>query len=196
MKFNLTSLIILATCFVFLIPLTNVHAQSVEPAPKITDREIVESLAEIKAEFKVIYQRFEAIDQRFEAIDQRFEALNKSIDQRFNQVDKRFEALNKSIDQRFNQVDKRFESLERTMLSLFGSLIVLIVALFGYIAWDRQTTLHPLLHRVEAIEKDIAHVIDTDHPQGSSIARIIGALRDLAASDEKLAAILKTYSLM
>ena len=182
MKFNLTSLIILATCFVFLIPLTNVHAQSVEPAPKITDREIVESLAEIKAEFKVIYQRFET--------------LETSIDQRFEAIDQRFDALNKSIDQRFNQVDKRFESLERTMLSLFGSLIVLIVALFGYIAWDRQTTLHPLLHRVEAIEKDIAHVIDTDHPQGSSIARIIGALRDLAASDEKLAAILKTYSLM
>ena len=52
---------------------------AVEVAPRITDREIIESHAEIKAgqkalkEFMVI--RFEQVDKRFEQVDKRFEQM-------------------------------------------------------------------------------------------------------------------------
>lgn len=40
---------------------------AIETAPRLSDREIIESLAEIKAEFKVIHERFEAVEQRMDA---------------------------------------------------------------------------------------------------------------------------------
>ncbi|WP_200238316.1 hypothetical protein [Lamprobacter modestohalophilus] len=140
---------------------------AVETAPRISDREIIETLTRLEAGQKALEtsmnQRFAAmeanIDQRFAAmeanIDQRFAAMEKSIDQRFILVDQRFEAVNQrfeavnqrfdAVDQRFNAVDQHFEALERrlddllaTMLAMFSAVILLIVSLFGYIVWDRR----------------------------------------------------------
>jgi len=54
--------------------ITPVHG--VETAPRISDREIIESLADLKAGQAAIHQRFENIDQRFN--DQ-----NKAFNERF-----------------------------------------------------------------------------------------------------------------
>ena len=114
-----------AICLIsFLFP--GVSLQAVEIAPRISDREIIESLAELKAGQTSIDQRFEQVDQRFEqqqtSIDQRFEQLQTSldqrfeqVDQRFEQVDQRFEQLQTSLDQRFEQVDQRFEQLQTSI---------------------------------------------------------------------------------
>jgi len=59
-------------------------SNAVEVAPRISDREIIESLAELKAGLKALAERFGAfqmqIDQRFEAGDQRFEAVDRQLD--------------------------------------------------------------------------------------------------------------------
>ena len=47
----------------------------VERAPRISDREIIESLAELKAGQKLMDQRFEQMDQRFEGIEQRLDRM-------------------------------------------------------------------------------------------------------------------------
>ena len=69
------------------LPFFSLSVSAVEVAPRITDREIVEALAEIKAEFRVIDQRFIAVDQRFDAVDRRFDDLNDSINQRFTSLE-------------------------------------------------------------------------------------------------------------
>ena len=94
--------------------------QAVEVAPRISDREIIESLAEIKAGQQAMQQRFEAIDQRFNDMEkrseqrfndmekrseQRFTAMEKQNDQRFTSIDQRFTAMEKQNDQRFNSID-------------------------------------------------------------------------------------------
>ena len=139
-------------------------ALAVDIAPRISDAEIIESLAEIKAnqasldqrlsDFqryseqrwnqadKLNSERFAAIDQRFTDmqanIDQRFAAVNQrftSIDQRFAAIDQRFTDMQTSIDQRFAAVDQRLEALEK-MLYFIGTLIVtLIVGVFGLIGF-------------------------------------------------------------
>jgi hypothetical protein len=76
---------------------------AIETAPRLSDREIIESLAEIKAEFKVIHERFEAVEQR---MDQRFERMDCRMAEGFS------------------------EQMNVTLM-LFGSLIMLI-ALFAY----------------------------------------------------------------
>lgn len=52
---------------------------AVEAAPKISDREIIESLTYLRSEFKVVNQRFDAVNQRFDAVDQRFESLESLV---------------------------------------------------------------------------------------------------------------------
>ena len=91
---------------------------------------------------------------------------------------------------------KRLDDSNNTMLVLFGSLITLIVALFGYIAWDRRTMMKPVLERIERIEKDITQSIDSSNSDASKLRRLIDAMRELAKTDEKLATILRSFSLL
>jgi len=49
--------------------------RAVEVAPRITDREIIESLAAIRGDIKRLDQRFDAVDQRFEGINQQISEL-------------------------------------------------------------------------------------------------------------------------
>ena len=165
---------------------------AVDVAPRINDREIIESLAELKAGQREINQRFDAIDQRFDAIDQRFVA----IDQRFEAIDQRFEG----IDQRFHELrtdmNQRFASLENTMLALFGSIIVLITGIFAYIAWDRRTMLKPVVDRLDKLERDLGRDLDLQHEDGSRLTRLVKVLREMARKDKRLAEVLRSFSLL
>ena len=74
--------------------------------------------------------------------------------------------------------------------------ITLIVALFGYIAWDRRTMMKPVLERVERIEQDVAQNFDLSNTDDSKLSRLIDAMRELARTDERLATILRSFSLL
>ena len=167
--------------------------QAIEVAPRISDREIIESLVEIKAELKstqqVMQQRFETIDQRFEAIDQRFESMEKSSAARFESMERssaaRFESMEKNSADRFSQI-----------WSLMLVMIAGIFGLIGFIIWDRKTALKPLEQRLDRIEHDLRHDLDMQHEQGSRMTRLINALREMAQKDENLAGVLRSFSLL
>lgn len=172
---------------------------AVEVAPRISDREIIEALAELKAGQKAIEQRFEdqkkIIDQRFEAVDQRFD----SIDQRFESIEQRFD----SIDQRFAAVDQRFQSLEAHFDKRFtfveNLLLVLIGGVFGligFIVWDRKTAMKPLEERLLKLEHDLQRDLEIQHEEGSRLTRLVKVLREMARHDEKLADVLRSFSLL
>jgi len=57
------------------------------------------------------------------------------------------------------------------MLVLFGSLITLIVALFGYIAWDRRTMVKPVIEQVNRLERKVLDDLDLEHSNGSLLRR-------------------------
>jgi len=65
-------------------------ANAVEVAPRISDREIIESLTELKAGQEALEAR---MDQRFEAINQRFDAFQQQIDRRFETVDQQLDNI-------------------------------------------------------------------------------------------------------
>ena len=158
-------------CFFIIIVFTGNSLFAVETAPRISDREIIESLAEIKAEQKALR---ELMEQRFEQIDKRFE-----------QVDKRFEAIT-------NRFDKRFEQMFNLVLSLFGSLMILIIAVLGYSIWDRRTITKKVSERVKKVEHDL----DIKNIDGSRLTRLIAALKDLAKENRKLAEVLRSFNLL
>jgi len=154
-------------CFIFVLGL-GFSSWAVEVAPRITDREIIVALTELKAEVRAgkqhMLQRFEemqtSMDLRFEQVDQRFNQMQVSMDQRFEQVDQRFEQSQLSIAQ-------RFEQMHSTMLSIFSILGALIIALFGYVVWDRRTALKPLEERFDLLEQDLVHDLQLRNENGS-----------------------------
>ena len=88
------------------------------------------------------------------------------------------------------------DGLQNTMLALFGAIITLIVALFGYIVWDRRTILKPVVERLDRLERDVVRDLDLQHEEGSRLTRLLKALREHAKNDSKLAEILRSFSLL
>ena len=168
-------------CFFIITFFKGTQLFAIETAPKISDREIIETLTEIKAGQKALK---ELMEDRFDQVDKRFE----QVDKRFEQVDKRFE----QVDKRFEQVDKRFEQMLNLVLSLFGSLMILIIAVLGYSIWDRRTVTKKVSEKVEKIENDL----DIKGINGSRLVRLINALKVLSKKDRRLAEVLRSFNLL
>ncbi|PID55549.1 hypothetical protein CSB45_15450 [candidate division KSB3 bacterium] len=147
---------------------------AVEIAPRISDREIVESLTELK--------------QQQKALNQRMTDMIHSIDKRFDAIDKRFEAM-----------DRRFESMMEWMLTLFGVVISLIFGLLGYMIWDRRAALKPIREKIADLEdnsRQVTRQLEIDNPSGALLERLVAAFRELAKTDKKVADILRAFSLL
>ncbi len=157
-------------------------AWPVEVAPRISDREIIKALTELKAGQKALEEKTE----------QRFKALEEKMEQRFAAVDQRFRALGQSIDQRFAAVDRQLDQIWGLQLVLIGGVFGLI----GFVVWDRYTTLRPLDLRLRRIEEDLERDLDLKSAEGSRLTRLVHALRELAKTDERVANILRSFSLM
>ncbi|MCK5507093.1 MAG: hypothetical protein KAI50_01045 [Desulfobacterales bacterium] len=152
---------------IVLIPWSLNVAYAYETAPRISDREIIESLVELKQGQKNMHQSF---NQRFEDMNQRFEDMNQ-----------------------------RFESMQNLMLALFGSAMAFVLGMLGYIIWDRKTAQQPFKRRLYNLENEFVEVekqLEMKNPSGPVIARMVASFKQLAETDEKVAAILKTYSLL
>ena len=152
-----------------------VMSYAVEVAPRISDREIIESLSELKAGQV--------------NLEKRLDDMNRSID-------KRLDVMNRSIDKRFEDINRRIDGLQNTMLALFGAILSLIVALFGFIIWDRRTMLRPLVDRLDRLEREVTKDLDLLNEEGSRLTRLVKTLREHAKSDPKLAEILRNFSLL
>ncbi|GAB6067339.1 hypothetical protein JCM13664_06570 [Methylothermus subterraneus] len=192
-------------------------AQAVEVAPRISDREIIEALAELKAGQKALAdkiadlqtqmdRRFAALEaqmeQRFAVVDQRFAALEVQMEQRFAVVDQRFAAVDQrfaAVEQRFTAVDQRFDGLEKRLDFIQNLLLALIAGVFGligFVVWDRYSTLRPMDLRIRRLEEDLERDLELKSPEGSRLTRLIHALRELAKTDQRLAELLKDFHLL
>ena len=155
---------------------------ALEPAPDITDREVVEKLAKLEAGQQALNHRISDLRSEMKSGQEALRSEMKSGQ----------EALNTRLD----DFGKMLDSSNNMMLVLFGSIITLIVALFGYIAWDRRTMMKPMLERIERIEQDVTQSLDSSNTDASKLSQLISAVRELARTDEQLATILRSFSLL
>ena len=130
-----------------------------------------ERLIRLEATLKTF---MEQVDRRFEQVDKRIADLRADMNKRFEQVDKRFE-----------QVDRRFEQVTNFLWMLVAIFTALTAANIGFAYWDRRTIIRRA--RDEAIER-----IERE----GRLVDLIGALRELAKEDRKLAEILRGFRLM
>ena len=111
-------------------------------------------------------------------------------------LNQRISDLDQKLSQRIDDLTATVNNLFNLTLTLFATLVTLIAGLFGYIIWDRRTMMKPIQEKVERLERDFNRELDLHNDHGSLPARLIKALRELAKTDEKLAAILRTFSLL
>ena len=125
-------------------------AHAVEVAPRITDREIIQGLAEIKGEIRGIKARLDSVDKRFEQVDKRFE----QVDKRFEQVDKRFDVMQHNMDNRFDSIEKKIDQLVLLMTGMVGAFAAIVAITIGFAIWDRRTAVRPLQAQIWLLENE------------------------------------------
>ena len=104
-----------------LIPLFSSQVFAVEVAPRISDREIIESLAELKAGQK-------ALQQRFDDVNKRIDDLKESTHHQIND-------LKESNNTRFDDMNRRFDILQ-WMLGLFITAALVILGFVLRMQWQ------------------------------------------------------------
>jgi hypothetical protein len=161
-------ILLIISCILFNLPAATF---AVEVAPRISDREIVEKLVTLEAGQAALRSEMKTGQA----------ALGKRMD---------------DMNQRIGDMNQRISSQQMTMLALFSAMAALILALFAYIAWDRRTMIKPVVERLEHLENDVLRELDMNHNKGSAINRLINAMRELAKQDEKVAAVLRNFSLL
>ena len=145
--------------------------QAVDVAPRISDREIIEKLAALEAGQKALSTRIDDVNTRIDDLRTDMKAGQEAL----------------SI---------RITSLEQTMLALFGALTALVVAMMGYMAWDRRTMIKPIIDRLDSLEMEVVRELDLRHEEGSRLTRQLKALKEYARNDAKLKEILRDLSLL
>ncbi|MBF0621777.1 MAG: hypothetical protein HQL54_07585 [Magnetococcales bacterium] len=146
----------------------------------------------IDGRFAQVDQRFAQVDQRFAQMDQRF----AQVDQRFVQMDQRITELYGFTNTRLDDLSNMINGFRQDMLAIFGGIFTLIVTLFGYIAWDRRSMVKPIQDRLDSVERKLDQDLDVNNAEGSIPRRLMNVLRELAKTDEKLANVLRSFSLL
>ena len=174
-----------------------IPAVAVERAPRITDREIIESLSNIRGDIKRLEGKVHHLEDGQKAIlkemDRRFESMGKSVNERFEGMEKRFESMENSMNGRFesmeNSMNKRFDSMENQIQNLVSVFIGIVAAFAGIVAitigfavWDRRTALRPTL-------KEISEVKEREN-------KIVKALEHFAKQEPKMAEVLRSVGLL
>ncbi len=144
---------------VSILMLWNTPAFAVEVAPRISDREIVESLTEVRGDIKGLGERLDAVDKglnkRIDDLRSEIKGDIKGLEGRLDAVDK---GLNKRIDDlrdglrsemngRFEEVNHRFDTLQWT-LGLFITIALVILGFVLRMQWQmhrRQTRMETVL---------------------------------------------------
>jgi peptidoglycan hydrolase CwlO-like protein len=129
--------------FLFLIFVALCHASvfAVEIAPRISDREIIENLSDLRGDIKELKAGQKALEQRFDD-------MNNSVNRRFDDVNRRFDDLQESTN-------KRFDTLQ-WMLGLFITVALSIFGIMGRILWNQQKKLTQIEATLEAQKEEIS----------------------------------------
>ena len=118
-------------------------AFAVEVAPRISDREIIEGLADIRGDIKKLEVEVKGDIKELRAEINAVRAEIKAVDKRFEAVDKRFDA----VDKRFDDMNSRFDDL-RWMFSIFITISIVILGFVLRMQWQmhkKQTQVETIL---------------------------------------------------
>ncbi|WP_186441703.1 hypothetical protein [Desulfamplus magnetovallimortis] len=188
---------------------------AVEIAPRITDREITDKLtrlevgqdalrSEMKSGQEALSVRISDLRAEMKSSQEALRAEMKSSQEALRaEMKSSQEALRAEMKTGLEAIGKRMDDLSArqadtnaTMLVLFTSLIALIVALFGYILWDRRTMMKPVAEKLHRFEHEVISDLDLNHAEGSLLRRQLNVMKKFAAKNSEFAEIMQGEALL
>jgi ribosome recycling factor len=156
-------------CFI-LPPLSS----AVETAPRISDREIIESLAELKAGQQTLQQQITDLKESTQRQTSDFRQdtqrqindLRQEMNIRFDDMSRRFDDMSR----RFDDLNRRFDDVTTLLQLLIGALVVV---LGGMLAW--LIAIWRRLARVEERQK----AFETQDDEIKFLKESIGRLHEM-----------------
>ncbi|MBI5893947.1 MAG: hypothetical protein HZB79_09940 [Deltaproteobacteria bacterium] len=116
----------------------------------------------------------------------------KAVNQRIDGLDKRIDGLDKRID----SLDKRIDGLQSIMIGGFGIIATGMIAIVGFVLWDRRTALAPAIRKSKELEEDLASEIRKRKELEERELMLEKAIKDYAHQEPKLAEILRAARLL
>lgn len=130
-------------------------------------------------------ERMVRMETKLEAVDKRLDSMDKRLDS----MDKRLD----SMDKRLDGVDKRIDSLQSILLGGFGVLFSGMMALIGFVLWDRRAAIAPAIRKNRELEEDVAALRNRMRELEEWKTKLALALQDSSKEDaSRLAHILTT----
>ena len=168
---------------------TSSPASAADVAPAVSDESrLIRLETKMDAIIDLLNQRMDHLEQRMDRIEQR---MNR-IEQRIDRLEQSFRAdiarLEGSLRTDMNSQFDRLNNLFIGLCSIFG---LLVVALFGFVLWDRRSMLRPLEADMRRLEDDLA-----TKGSKSVLDATVNALRTWAQENQQLAAVLKRLNLI
>ncbi|MBI3601086.1 MAG: hypothetical protein HY097_10675 [Nitrospinae bacterium] len=158
------------------------NAHAVEVAPKISDREIIEGLADIRGDIKEIradIKRLEAeVKGEIKEIRAEIKGLQHQIADLKDSTNKQFDSTNKQFD----STNRQIADLKDFMLWGFGILFAGMFTLIGFVLWDRRSALSPAIKKNKELEE-----------REDKVERV---LKEYAHKEPRLAEILRSVGIM
>jgi flavodoxin len=114
------------------------------------------------------------------------------LDERTNYLEQLINERTNYLNERIDNLQKQIDDLREDIKWQFGVLFTLIVALFGFIIWDRRTFMKPLEEKVISLNEETKNIKEKMQLN----ERLLQALRELSLTDEKLREILKQFNLL
>ena len=160
-------------------------ALAADANPTVSDENrLIRLETKVDALNDLLNQRMDHLEQRMDHLEQRMDRIEQRLDRSEQRLDRRFQELRTDMNSQFD----RLNALLIGLCSVFG---LLVVALFGFVLWDRRSMLRPLEADMKRLEGDLA-------TKGSKtrLDATVNALRAWAQENDQLAAVLKRLNLM
>jgi hypothetical protein len=119
------------------------NATAVEVAPRISDREIIEALAELKAGQA--------------RLDQRMDALERHMNQRMDALDQRMDTLERHMDQRFDDIKWFLGVMIGTLLAINTGVLGFVLRRQGYMERSLETVRDEVAFLKKLVEQLLPH---------------------------------------
>ena len=176
---------------------------AVEIAPRITDREITEKLARLEAGQEALRSEMKSGQEALrsemksgqEALSLRISDLRAEMKSNQESLRAEMKSGMEALGKRLDDLNERLADTNATMLVLFTSLIGLIVALFGYMIWDRRTMMKPVSEKLERFEREVTRDLDLSHSEGSLLKRQLKVMIKFAEKNPDFAEAMRGGSI-
>jgi hypothetical protein len=113
---------------------------AVDPAPRISDHEIIEGLADLNAKYTELKAELRRVEGELKA---EFRTVRVEIGSLRNEIG--------SVRNEMRQMDKRLEQVWALLMIVIAG----IMGLIGFIIWDRKTAMRPIEQEVQLLRQDL-----------------------------------------